>query len=132
LAKGSASSDANGYPLYYAGSRDNHFRVVALDRPTPTVLWSVNADTSVPNPVWNNDWDGAALQLGDYLLEGGENSWFYVIRLHRHYDAKHLVQVDPKIVMLVPGFDQQQLRSLGDNDVSIENSVASGTGVASF
>ena len=42
----------------------------------------------MPNPIWNNDWDGAALQLGDYLLEGSENSWFYVIRLHRSYDAK--------------------------------------------
>ena len=39
LAKGSATSDPDGYPLYYAGSRDNYLRVVALDRPTPTVLW---------------------------------------------------------------------------------------------
>ena len=35
LAKGSATSDADGYPLYYAGSRDNLLRVVALDRPQP-------------------------------------------------------------------------------------------------
>jgi outer membrane protein assembly factor BamB len=132
LAKGSATSDADGYPLYYAGSRDNNFRIVALDRPKPTVLWSVNADTSVSNPVWNNDWDGAALQIGDYLLEGGENSWFYVIHLNRHYDSHHLVQVDPKIVMLVPGFDQQELSDLGDDDVSIENSVAFSNGVVYF
>ena len=26
LAKGSATSDPDGYPLYYAGSRDNLFR----------------------------------------------------------------------------------------------------------
>jgi hypothetical protein len=132
LAKGSATSDADGYPLYYAGSRDNNFRIVALDRPKPTVLWSVNADTSVPDPRWNNDWDGAALQLGDYLLEGGENSWFYVIRLHRHYDSHHLVQVDPKIVMLVPGYTSTFLRELGDDDVSIENSVAFFHGVVYF
>ncbi|HEY7281080.1 MAG TPA: hypothetical protein VID47_05735 [Actinomycetota bacterium] len=132
LAKGSATSDADGYPLYYAGSRDNDFRIVAMDRPKPTVLWSVNADTSVPNPVWNNDWDGAALQLGDYLLEGGENSWFYIIRLNRHYDSHHLVQVDPKIVMLVPGFSEDFIQELGDDDVSIENSVAFFKGVVYF
>jgi outer membrane protein assembly factor BamB len=134
LAKGSASSDADGYPLYYAGSRDNWFRIVALDRSRPTVLWKMNAMTSVPHPVWNNDWDGAALQLGDYLLEGGENSWFYVIRLNRHYDAQHLVEVDPRIVMRVPGWDARLLRALGghDDDVSIENSVAFYSGVAYF
>jgi hypothetical protein len=131
LAKGSATSDADGYPLYYAGSRDNLFRVVALDRPKPTVLWSINADTTV-DPVWNNDWDGAALQIGDYLLEGGENSYFYVVRLNRHYDSKGLVQVDPKIVMLVPGFTQQFISELGDDSVSIENSVAFAGGVAYF
>jgi hypothetical protein len=132
LAKGSATSDADGYPLYYAGSRDNLFRIVALDRKQPTTLWSMDADTTVSNPVWNNDWDGAALQLGDYLLEGGENSWFYVVRLNRSYDAKGLVQVDPKIVMLVPGFTQEFLNNLGDDSVSIENSVAFSKGVVYF
>ena len=43
LAKGSATSDPDGYPLYYGGSRDNDFRIIATDRPTPTVLWSMNA-----------------------------------------------------------------------------------------
>ncbi|HEU4356423.1 MAG TPA: hypothetical protein VFT27_12615, partial [Actinomycetota bacterium] len=97
LAKGSATSDPDGYPLYYAGSRDNYLRVIALDRPEPKVLWQVNSLTSVPNPVWNSDWDGAPLVIGDYLLEGGENSWFYVIRLNRDYDRKGLVTVDPKV-----------------------------------
>ncbi len=124
LAKGSASSDPDGYPLYYAGSRDNFLRVIALDREEPKVLWQVDANTSVPDPVWNNDWDGAPLVIGDYLLEGGENSWFYVIRLHRGYDEHGLVTVDPKIVATVPGFDDQLLAALPDSDVSIENSVA--------
>jgi outer membrane protein assembly factor BamB len=132
LAKGSATSDSDGYPLYYGGSRDNNLRVIALDRPKPTVLWEVNADTSVPDPRWNNDWDGAPLQIGDYLLEGGENSWFYVIRLNRHYDSHHLVQVNPKIVMTVPGWDSQFLAELGDGDISIENSVAFYKGVVYF
>jgi outer membrane protein assembly factor BamB len=132
LAKGSASSDPDGYPLYYAGSRDDELRVIALDREEPTVLWQVDANTSVPNPVWNNDWDGAPLVIGDYLLEGGENSWFYVIRLHRGYDEDGLVTVDPKIVATVPGYDDQLLADLPDTDVSIENSVAFFDGVAYF
>jgi hypothetical protein len=132
LAKGSATSDAQGYPLYYGGSRDNNLRVIALDRGAPTVLWSVNAHTSVPQAVWNDDWDGAPLELGDYLLEGGENSWFYVIRLHRHYDSHGLVQVSPRIVMLVPGWDSQLRQGVHDADISIENSVAFFKGAVYF
>jgi outer membrane protein assembly factor BamB len=131
LAKGSATSDAQGFPLYYAGSRDNLLRVVALDRKEPTVLWSFDA-RSQPGLIWNDDWDGAPLQLGDYLLEGGENSWFYVFRLHRHYDDRGLVQVSPKIVMRVPGWDDRLLSAIGDRDVSIESSVAFHEGVAYF
>ena len=132
LAKGSATTDPDGYPLYYAGSRDNLFRIVALDRLTPTVLWSIDANTTVQGGLWNNDWDGAALVIGDYLLEGGENSWFYVVRLHRHYGKSGLVQVRPKIVALIPGFDRQLLADLGDHDVSIEGSVAFRDGVVYF
>jgi len=132
LAKGSATSDADGYPLYYGGSRDGDFRIIATDRPKPTVLWSMFALTSVPNPVWNKDWDGAPLQIGDYLLEGGENSWFYVIKLNRHYDAHHRVQVNPTIVMRVPGYDRELLQTIGDDDVSIESSVSFHDGVAYF
>jgi hypothetical protein len=131
LAKGSASSDPAGYPLYYGGSRDNHLRIMALDRKPPAVLWSLDAE-KVPHRVWNNDWDGTPLIVGDYLLEGGENSWFYVIKLNRRYDSRHLVQVDPKIVMLVPGYDSQLFRDVHDEDVSIENSVAFHDGVAYF
>ncbi len=82
---------------------------------------------------WNDDWDAAPLVIGDYLLEGGENSWFYVIRLHRRY-SHGLVQVDPRIVMAVPGFDDQLLADIGDRDVSIEGSVAfdASTGVVYF
>ncbi len=133
LAKGSATSDSDGYPLYYGGSRDNFLRVVALDRSKPTVLWETNAH-DVPHQVWNDDWDAAPLQIGDYLLEGGENSWFYVIHLNRHYGPGHKVEVSPKIVMLVPGWDAQELAAIGDQDVSIENSVAfdANTGIVYF
>lgn len=131
LAKGSATTDPDGFPLYYGGSRDNYLRIVALDRPQPEVLWSLNADNA-PNPVWNNDWDGAPLILGDYMLEGGENSWFYVIKLNRSYDAHGLVQVDPQIRMLVPGYDDQLFSAVGDEDVSIESSISFADGVAYF
>jgi outer membrane protein assembly factor BamB len=131
LAKGSATSDAQGYPLYYGGSRDNYLRVIAMDRSRPTVLWSTNAH-DVPHLVWNDDWDGAPLQIGDYLLEGGENSWFYVIRLHRHYNSRGKVQVNPRIVMLVPGWDAELHREVHDDDISIENSVAFYKGVVYF
>ena len=128
LAKGSATSDPNDYPLYYVGSRDNQFRILALDRGRPVELWSMDANTSVSNPQWNDDWDGAAQIVGDYMLEGGENSWFYVVRLNRGYKGNKAT-VDPKIVFTAPGWDQQMLnddRSVGQSsaDISIENSVA--------
>jgi hypothetical protein len=132
LAKGSATSDPDGYPLYYAGSRDNLLRVIALDRPEPTVLWSVDSQGSVPNPMWNSDWDGAPLVIDDHLIEGGENSWLYVIELNRGYDRDGLVTVDPEIVFTAPGFDQELLDALPDGDVSIENSVAFRDGVVYF
>jgi PQQ-like domain len=132
LAKGSATTDPDGYPLYYAGSRDNLFRIVATDRPKPKVLWTIDAETSVPDPMWNNDWDGAALVIGDYLLEGGENSWFYVVRLNRGYDDAGKVTVHPRYVAKIQGWDQQELADIGDNDVSIEDSVAFRDGIVYF
>jgi outer membrane protein assembly factor BamB len=82
--------------------------------------------------LWNNDWDGAALVIDDYLLEGGENGWLYVVRLHRGYDADGSVTVDPTIVATIPGFDEQLLSDIGDQDVSIENSVSFRDGIVYF
>jgi PQQ-like domain len=132
LAKGSATSDPDGYPLYYAGSRDNLFRVIALDRPRPTVLWSMDANTTVPQQVWNNDWDGAALVVGDYLLEGGENSWFYVVKLNRGWTRKGKVRVRPRIVLTVPSWDSALWSIWPTHSFSIENSVAYRRGVVYF
>ena len=133
LAKGSASSDPDGYPLYYGGSRDNLLRVVALDRRKPTVLWSIHSEESVPNPVWNDDWDGAPLIIGDYMLEGSEASWFYVIKLNRSYDDNGKVQVDPEVIDVEPAWDDQLLADLGgSDDVSVESSIAFHDGVAYF
>ena len=132
LAKGSATSDPDGFPLYYAGSRDNRLRVVALDRPEPTVLWELDARTSAPRVVWNDDWDGAPLIVGDYLLEGGENSWFYVVKLNRGYDAQGRARVRPRVVLRVPGWDARLEQVRPDRAFSIESSVAFDRGVAYF
>ncbi len=132
LAKGSATSDPDGYPLYYAGSRDNQLRIVALDRKRPKVLWKLDSRTSVPKWVWNDDWDAAPLVIGDYLLAGGENSWFYVIKLNRSFGSSGKVQVAPNVVARVKGWDRRLLRAIGDNRVSIESSVAFRNGVAYF
>ena len=132
LAKGSATTDPDGFPLYYAGSRDGHLRVVALDRDEPETLWSLDGGTSVPRPLRNDDWDGAPLVIRDHLLAGGENGWFYVIHLDRSFGEDGLVTVAPEVVATIPGFDDELLAALGDQEVSIENSVAFRRGVAYF
>ena len=62
--------------------------------------------------------------LDDYLFEGGENSQFHVVRLHRGYDAAGQAAVAPELVFHAPGWDDELLRAVGDTDVSIEGSVA--------
>lgn len=132
LIKGTVTSDPDGYPLIYTGSRDNYLRILALDRGDRLVeLWSLSSDTA-PDPIWNNDWDGSPLVIDGHLLEGGENSWFYVVELNRDYGPDGRVTVDPRIRLTVPGFDQQLFSDLGDQEVSIENSVAFSEGVAYF
>ena len=131
LAKGSATSDPDGFPLYYAGSRDNRLRIVALDRSSPTVLWKL--DSYAGGPVtWNDDWDGAPLVVDGHLLVGGENSWFYVVRLNRGYDRHGKVKVEPRVVARVPSWDGRLLASRSDRAFSIESSVAYDRGIAYF
>jgi outer membrane protein assembly factor BamB len=125
LAKGNVTVDPDGYPLVYAGSRDNHLRVIAFDGSAPRELWKINARTD--DRMHNDDWDAAPLVIGDHLVEGAENSWFYGIRLRRGYAADGSVTVDPKITFRVPGWDEQLVSDLGSKDpkrVSLEASVA--------
>ena len=123
LIKGSVTIDPQGYPIVYSGSRDNYLRAIAFDRPQPTELWALSADAVSPT-MWNDDWDGSPMVLGDWLFEGGENSQFHIVKLNRSYGEDGLVRVAPQLVFNAPGWDDQLLAELGDTDVSIENSVA--------
>lgn len=133
IIKGSVTVDPDGLPLVYSGSRDNKLRVIAIDRPEPTELWSLDARDVSPT-MWNDDWDGSPLVLGDYLYEGGENSQFHVVKLNKSVGDDGLVQVAPELVFNTPGWDDELLAALDTrrNDVSIENSVAYHDGVVYF
>lgn len=127
IIKGSVTVDPDGYPIVYSGSRDNYLRAIAIDRPGQAVeLWKLSADAVSPT-LWNNDWDGSPLVLDDFLLEGGENSQFHMVKLNRRYGADGLVTVDPSLVFNTPSWDQQVIDDLAGNrakEMSIENSVA--------
>lgn len=121
IIKGTITIDPDGFPLMYTGSRDNNFHVVALDRPDPTALWKLNSDAVKPTK-WNDDWDGSALIIDDYLFEGGENSRFFIVKLNRGFDAEGMVTVDPQIVFSTESWDAELL-AITSNEMSIENSV---------
>ena len=124
IIKGSVTVDPDGYPLLYTGSRDDYFHVVALDRGAkPEQLWKMWSDEWKPH-IWNNDWDGSALVIDDYLFEGGENSYVHIVKLNRAKGADGKVTVAPELVYQGEGFDDELLSALPDKDISIENSVA--------
>lgn len=123
LIKGSVSVDPDGFPLVYVGSRDGFFRVVAFDRDTPVELWRLSA-TDVSPTLWNDDWDSASLVIDDFLFIGGENSQWHAVRLNRSIGPDGLVQVAPEIVFHSPGWDDQLLVDVGDQNVSIESSIS--------
>ncbi|MDQ4069532.1 MAG: PQQ-binding-like beta-propeller repeat protein [Actinomycetota bacterium] len=123
IIKGSVTVDPDGFPLVYIGSRDDSFRVISIDRSTPTELWRLPAHAVSP-VLWNDDWDGSALILDDHLIVGGENSQWHVVKLNRSYDAAGRVSVRPELVFHAPGWDDELLDALGDHQVSIESSVA--------
>lgn len=122
IIKGSVTIDPDGYPIVYAGSRDDHFRAISFDGDEPRELWRLSADAGGPT-LWNDDWDGAGLVIDDHLFVGGENSRIHIVKLNRGVDDTGAVTVDPQVVFDAPGWDAELLRSVGDN-VSIENSVA--------
>ena len=121
IIKGSVTLDPDGYPLLYFGSRDNLLRIVALDRDTPELLWSLNANAV--NGIWNNDWDGNPVVVDDIMYVGGENGWFFAYQLNRRSGADSLVSVDPEQLVAIPGYNDDLIAKSGRN-VSIESSVA--------
>jgi len=124
IIKGSVTIDPDGFPLLYSGSRDNYYHLFATDRGAALEqLWTLSADAVSP-VKWNNDWDGSGLIIDDYLFEGGENSQFHIVKLNRKLGADGKVTVDPKLVFHTPGWDDELMSNLPDQDVSIENSVA--------
>jgi hypothetical protein len=58
------------------------------------------------------------------MFEGGENSWFYIVKLNRGYDAAGKVTVAPQVVFKTPGWDAELQSNITDRQFSIENSVA--------
>lgn len=121
MVKGTETLDPDGHPLLYTGSRDGYLRIVALDRDVPAELWSLRAH---PQRVWNNDWDGSPAIVDDVMYVGGEDSWFYAVRLHRGYDVDGRVTVEPEVILEVPGWTDELIAELDDHNVSIESSVA--------
>ncbi|OFW61179.1 MAG: hypothetical protein A2133_10735 [Actinobacteria bacterium RBG_16_64_13] len=121
IFKGSVVVDPDGFPLVYMGCRDNKWRIIAIDREQPTELFNLDADT-LPNPVWNDDWDSSAVIRNDYAFEGGENGHFYILKLNRGYGADGKVTVDPEIVLDMQSWTATLIQKLGDKDVSVEDS----------
>lgn len=122
IIKGSVTVDPDGFPLVYSGSRDNFFHILAIDTNEARELWSFDANSV--EGLWNDDWDGSALIIDDYLFEGGENSLWFIWKLNRGYDREGLVTVNPELVFMAPAWDDELLAAIGDENVSIENSVA--------
>lgn len=129
IIKGTITVDPDGYPLVYSGSRDDFYRVIAIDGDQPRELWRLSATGAEPT-MWNNDWDSSGIIIDDHLIVGGENSRFYVVKLNRGYDSEGSVHVEPEIVFSTAGWDDQLLADVGDGNVSIESSVAVAGSVA--
>lgn len=121
IIKGSVVLDPDGYPLLYVGSRDSRYRILALDREQPTELWGLDAGSVAGK--WNNDWDSSAVIVNDLLLEGGENSWWFAVKLNRDRDETGLVTVQPEILYQTPTWTDELVRAVG-NQHSVESSTA--------
>ncbi|MGI9642459.1 MAG: hypothetical protein ACR2N9_06725 [Acidimicrobiia bacterium] len=93
IIKGTVTLDPDGYPLLYAGSRDPRFRILAMDGDEVREVWSLHA--KAVEGMWNDDWDSNPVVIDDMLYVGGENSWWFAIKLNRAYDEAGMVTVDP-------------------------------------
>jgi len=121
IIKGSVTLDPDGYPLLYTGSRDPRFRVIALDAEEPYEVWSLHAKSV--DGIWNDDWDSNPVIVDDIMYEGGENSWWFAVKLNRGYDADGKVTVDPQVVYQIPAWTDELTEIFGRQH-SVENSTA--------
>lgn len=119
IIKGTVTLD-DDYPILYSGSRDNFYRIIALDRDVPTELWKIEARKE--DGVWNDDWDPNGIAVNDILYTGSENGWFHAIKLNRDYDADGKVTVNPIEVFKYPTYADGYIEMVGDDDLSIESS----------
>jgi outer membrane protein assembly factor BamB len=120
IIKGSVTLDPDGYPLVYTGSRDPRFRILALDGESVREVWSLHARTV--EGIWNDDWDSNPVVIDDMLYEGGENAWWFAIKLNRGYDDSGNVTVDPEVVWKTRAWSDELLQEIG-RDQSVENST---------
>lgn len=121
IIKGTVTLDPDGYPLLYAGSRDPRFRILALDGDEVREVWSLHA--KAVEGMWNDDWDSNPVVVDDMLYVGGENSWWFAIKLNRGYDDEGMVTVNPEIVYQMPAWTDDLFDLLGRQH-SVENSTA--------
>lgn len=121
IIKGSVTLDPDGFPLVYAGSRDPRFRILAIDGDEVKEVWSLHAKSV--EGIWNDDWDSNPVIVDDMLYQGGENSWWFAIKLNRGYDEDGNVTVDPRVVYQTKAWSEELLELLG-RDQSVENSTA--------
>ncbi len=121
IIKGTPTLDPDGYPLLYTGSRDPRFRILALDGDEVREVWSLHA--KAVEGMWNDDWDSNPVVIDDMLYVGGENSWWFAIKLNRGYDADGMVTVAPEVVYQMPAWTDELYDLLGRQQ-SIESSTA--------
>lgn len=121
IIKGTITIDPDGFPLLYAGSRDPRFRILALDGDEVREVWSLHAKSV--EGMWNDDWDSNPVVIDDMLYVGGENSWWFAIKLNRSYDQDGMVTVAPEVVYQMPAWTDELFDLLGRQH-SIENSTA--------
>lgn len=121
IIKGSVTLDPDGYPLLYTGSRDPRFRIIALDEEEPYEVWSLHARDV--EGMWNDDWDSNPVIIDDMLYEGGENSWWYAVKLNRSMGADGKVSIDPQVVWKTPAWTDELMEIFGRQH-SVENSTA--------
>lgn len=121
IIKGSVTLDPDGFPLLYTGSRDPRFRIIALDEDEPYEVWSLHARDV--EGMWNDDWDSNPVVIDDMLYEGGENSWWYAVKLNRSTGTDGKVSVDPQVVWKTPAWNDELMEIFGRQH-SVEGSTA--------